>query len=205
MRLTLAVAQSLLLLVAIAVSAQSNESQKPYLKVIDAKCHELMKLGRVAPSFDCAELIGKYGWRSDKNDGSFGTYEFYQPAFDQAKRGWWGIHGTVLEGSDELWIKDNFVGAWGFSDGTSGHDPYPILFDFSVIGRTVGPMNMSYFKDGKYVSETFTATVVAIIDGGANLKLDKRAPHHAEQWRMSIRPLDYVEMCNCIMGNSNAK
>lgn len=214
-------------------SATVDGPEVPYLRVIAAKCKELQKLGRVAQGFDCSMIIGRYGWHGGYSRGAvdgafevksgmgyFGTYEFYQPAFEQAKKGWWGFHGTVIEGNDELWIADNSISEWcgtsavvgdlapgqssiiTFGAVTSsqqcGHDPYPIVFDSSVIGRSIDSMNMAYVdKDGKYRNDWFSAKVVAIIDG-KDLKLDRRASHHAEQFKMSIPPDNYVEMCDCI-------
>lgn len=196
----------------------SEGPEAPYLKVIDAKCKELAKLGHVPKHFnDCASLIGQYQWHGN-GSGYFGTYEFYPLAFEQAKRGWWGFHGTVIEGGDELWVEDNTVNEWctssgsigtlqpgesasisvGGSNSTCGHDPYPIVFDSSVIGRTISHMSWVYVDNkGKYVHGDFGAKIIAIIDNGKNLKLSSRAPHHADQWNMSIRPEDYVDMCDC--------
>lgn len=175
----------------------SEAPETPYLRVIDAKCKELAKIGRVGKGFDCAELIGQYEWHGDQNR-YFGTYSFYKPAFEQAKRGWWGLHGKVIEGSDELWVEDNSISSWcGATSSNCGRD-YPIKFDQTVIGRTISTMFMDWADpSGKFQGGEFQAKVIAIIDGGANLKLDKRAPHHAEQWNMSIAPDDYQDMCQC--------
>lgn len=178
--------------VAIVNIPKTNAMQRPeaaYLKVIKVKCGELIKLGRVPGDFgECPQIIGQYHWHSHENgSGYFGTYEFYQPAFEQAKRGWW-FHGMVIEGSDELWNKDKDYNA----------NEKGVRFDDSVIGRSIGKMNMSYMsKEGEYTNGWFTAKVVAVINNGKDLKLDRRAPHHAEQFGMALLPDDYTDMCAC--------
>jgi hypothetical protein len=169
--------------------ARSEGPEASYLRVIDAHCKDLVKLGRVPKGFaNCYSIIGQYHWHA-KGGGYFGTYEFYQPAFEQARLSWY-FHGKVIENSNSLWVED-----FDYDAQSQG-----ILFDDSVIGRTVGPMSMTYMSDDKVISEIFTAKVVAVTENGRSLKLDRRAPHHAEQWGMAILPNDYVDMCKCHRG-----
>jgi hypothetical protein len=157
------------------------------LKIIEAHKQELVKLGRMSNDFGMAEIIlGRYDWHGD-GPGYFGAYSFYQPAFEQAKRGWF-LHGEVLEGSNELWPHDD----WD----TKGQS-HIIHFDESIIGYTLPEMYMSWFKDGKYTGAWFTAKIIGIAEDGHIAILDRRAPHHAEQWQMQIVPNDWQDMCAC--------
>jgi hypothetical protein len=149
---------------------------------IEAHAKMLVALGHMSNDYvnrvETATILGRYAWHGN-GSGYFGAYSFYEPAFEQAKKGWF-LHGEVLEGSNELWTGD---------DG--------IKFDSAAIGLTIQGMNMSWFANGKYTSAWFTAKIVGIKDDDKTAILDKRAPHHAEQWGMQIVPKDWRDMCEC--------
>lgn len=190
---------ALLVLVGMA-ACQSKSQSKPkfssetYINSEQAKiklhAKELVKSGHMTSDFiersDLSSILGRYAWYGD-DKGYFGAYSFYEPAFEQAKRGWF-LHGEVLQGSNELWPQDDWSGE---------RQAYEIKFDKSAIGYKLPPMNMSWFKDGKYTSDSFTATIIGFSEDGHIAILDKRAPHHAEQWGMSIVPADWQDMCAC--------
>src|ERR1700734_1897333 len=70
----------------------------------------LVRMGHMSSqsidSMDTSVILGTYSWHGDEH-GSFGAYSFYAPAFEQAKRAWF-LHGQVLEGSNELWPRDDW-------------------------------------------------------------------------------------------------
>lgn len=146
---------------------------------IEAHKAELVKLGHMDEDFRMAEtVIGHYEWHGN-GGGYFGAYSFYEPAFEQAKRGWF-LHGEVLEGSNELW-----------TPGRSIH------FDQSAIGLKVQRLSMSWFEKGSFRNQWFNAKIVGIKEDGQTAILDKHAPHHAEQWGLQIVPDDWKDMCGC--------
>lgn len=170
-----------------AVSAE-DVHYKAQDKLFNAHKKILIKMGRMEKDFgDGYELLGVFGWHGDGN-GYFGAYSFSQAAFEQAKRGWF-LHGQVVEGSNELWPQDDW------DDASQAHQ---IKFDKTIIGYTLPGMNMSWVENDKFMNGWFTAKVVDVKDNGHTLVLDKRAPHHAEQWHMEIVPGDWQNMCNCI-------
>ena len=153
------------------------------LKIIDQHKALLVKSGRMAQGFGMAELVlGQYAWHGD-GSGYFGAYSFYQPAFEQAKRGWFLAHGYVIEGNNELWVDDD-----------------NIKFDDTVKGRSVN-LAMFWYENVKHKDARFQAKIIGLPpekDCAHCLLLDKRAPHYAEQYQVQILPEDWVNMCSCI-------
>ena len=150
----------------------------------------LVKMGHMSSSAanqaDASTILGRYAWHGN-GEGYFGAYSFYQPAFEQAKRGWF-LNGEVLEGSNELWPQDDWDNA------TQSHE---IKFDQSAIGLKVSGMWMSWYENGEYKGEYFTAKIVGIKNDGSTAILDKRAPHYARQSGMQIVPADWQDLCAC--------
>lgn len=199
-------------------------------KLFEAHEKELIKLGRVPEGFSGPEMIlGQYGWhtradissvgnqpplwllQNSGDEGAFGAYTFFQPAFDQAKRSWI-IDGFMLPGSDLLWPTNRNA-----------------KFDKSVIGYSVDYLSESgcYKDDGNTPCEDDfknkwhklrDAHVVEVFGhsyeweswgtGGHDqgpeywdgpLKLDKKAPAFMRRWGINIKPPDWVDMCQCTM------
>jgi hypothetical protein len=150
----------------------------------------LVKSGHMSSEFakrmDATTILGRYDWHGN-GGGYFGAYSFYEPALEQAKHAWF-FHGEVLEGSNELWPQD---------DWDTASQANEIKFDQSAIGLKVPSMYMSWYEDGKHKGGYFAATIVGIKDDGHTAILDKRAPHHAEQWGMAVVPADWQDMCAC--------
>lgn len=182
-----------ILLVTLTSCAQTPHSKKfidKELANIKAHAKLLVASGHMTNDYvnrmDTPGILGRYAWHGD-GSGYFGAYSFYEPAFEQAKHGWF-LHGTVLEGSDEFWPEDD----WDDDKQQGG-----IVFDQSIIGYTLPQMYMAWVQDGKHQGGEFTAKIIGIKDNGHTLLLDKRAPHHAEQWGMAIVPADWKDMCEC--------
>lgn len=199
-------------------------------KLFESHVKELVKLGRVPEDFggDAYTVLGQYGWhtradissvggqaplwllQSSGNEGAFGAYTFYEPAFDQAKRTW-VINGFMLPNSDLLWPMNGNA-----------------KFDKSVVGYSVEYLTQSgcYKDDGNTPCEDGMknewhelrdAHVVDVFghsyefeswgsDGSHHrgpeywsgpLRLDKKAPAFMRQWRILIKPKDWVDMCAC--------
>lgn len=161
----------------------SNKYIKQQQKIIDQHKDELVVLGRMSKDYSSMYVdlaLARYGWHGD-GDGYFGAYSFYQPAFEQAKRGWFLSQGHVIEGNDELWSDEN------------------LKFDDTVKGRTV-TLYMSWREKGEFKNSYFKATIIGFPpkEHCSNcLLLDKSAPHYAEMAQIQILPDDWVDMCAC--------
>jgi hypothetical protein len=199
-------------------------------KLFDDHTKELVKLGRVSEDFDAYTLLGQYGWhtradiasvgseaplwvlQSSGDEGAFGAYTFYPPAFEQAKRTW-VVDAFMLPDSDLLWIRNR-----------------NIKFDKSVIGRTIDFLSEdSCWKDDGNTpceegwswkdQQLRDAKVIDVFghtyeyqswgsDGSHErgpeywagpLRLDKKAPAFMQQYRIIIKPSDWVDMCACTL------
>jgi hypothetical protein len=181
-------------------------------KLIQEHKQLLVKAGRVTdPDHFPAELyLANYAWHTH-GDGMFGTYTFYQPAFEQAKK-LYVIHGEMLAGTDILvdtsWgecIEEKYGGCIiGSSDGYASPRK-PGAFDAAVVGYFVGTLTycMKYGAHYEHCGDldgdagfTEPAKVVEFIDGG-HVRLDHKAKYDAEMYGLVIAPPDYVDMCEC--------
>lgn len=161
----------------------------------------LKREGRIPTDFwSSHRVLGRYGWHNNEGDssvggtpslgllqrgarsgGSFGAYSFYRPAFEQASRSWW-IHGVMEAGSDILHVVNRNA-----------------KLTEQVIGYRVQYISA-------YPHEIRDATVIEIPkwpDGSlrsSELRLNKRAPSYAMTYDIGILPPDYVDMCNCHVG-----
>lgn len=95
MKITILLA-SITLLVACRAQTKAAKSHEPLAdevyystqeKIFKEKSAELAKMGRIPAGYDAIDSMSQYGWHP-MDDGSFGAYTFYQPAFEQAKQTW---------------------------------------------------------------------------------------------------------------------
>lgn len=155
-----------------------------HAKLLVAAGHMTTEFTKQASTYT---LLGQYNWHGGATGGYFGAYSYYEPAFQQARRGWF-MHGEVLEGNNEFWPED---------DWDSDKQASEIKFDASIIGYQLPRMSMAWAKDGKVIYGDFTAKIVGVKENGHTLILDKYAPHQAEQWGMEIVPPGWQDLCNC--------
>lgn len=193
--------------------------EKQY-KLIENHKKALIDAGRITdPSHFFVELyLARYGWFNgicdeDKYEKaspcSFGSYVFYQPAYEQAKK-IFVIHGTIdantdilIDDSYQKYIPDkNGLILLGSTDGSHSSIGNG-AFDNSIIGYNV--QNLSYCeKYGNHLKycegedNLSGAKVIEFIDKG-HVRIDKIAKHDAAMYGLVIMPDDYKDMCQCTL------
>ncbi len=194
-------------------------------KLFKQHSEELAKLGRIPAGFDAYMYMSQYGWHSAhqssignqpilESGGSFGAYTFYQPALEQAKQ-MWVVDVFILPGSDLLWIKNSNI---KFDKSVIGRK-IDFLYE-SVCYKDDG--NTPCEEDFKSQSrELRDATIIDVFGHGFEyeswgsdgshsrgpehwdgpLKLNKKAPAFMQQYRVEIKPPNWVDICSCTISS----